>query len=54
MLVSQIFPRLKPSGTVRIMLNLKPLNEFVEYKHFKMEHLSLALGVTRRDLFSFY
>ena len=34
-----IFFRSKSDGTRRLILNLKPLNEFLEYKHFKMERV---------------
>jgi hypothetical protein len=37
--VSNIFTRPKRSGGVRVILNLKELNKFVVYKHFKMEHI---------------
>ena len=46
--ISTIFFRPKPDGTYRMILNLKGLNNFIEYKHFKMEHLNNAiLSVTR-------
>ena len=32
-----IFFRSKSDGTSRLILNLKTLNEFLEYNHFKME-----------------
>ena len=41
--ISSIFLRPKPDNTHRMILNLKGLNNFVEYKHFKMEHLNHAL-----------
>lgn len=41
--ISQIFPRPKKSGGVRIILNLSKLNEHVEFQHFKMETLSSVL-----------
>ena len=34
-----IFFRSKSDGTRRLILNLKTLNEFLEYKHFKMERV---------------
>ena len=41
--ISTIFLIPKPDNTYRMILNLKGLNNFVEYKHFKMEHLNHAL-----------
>ena len=35
--ISPIFFRSKSDGTSRLILNLKTLNEFLEYNHFKME-----------------
>ena len=41
--ISTIFLRPKPDGSFRMILNLKGLNKYVEYKHFKMEHLNNAV-----------
>ena len=41
--VSQIFPRQKKSGGLRIILNLSKLNLQVEYDHFKMETLQAVI-----------
>ena len=38
--ISSIFLRKKKNGSYRMILNLKGLNEFIEYKHFKMESLA--------------
>ena len=35
--ISLIFVRSKSDGTSRLILNLKTLNGFLEYNHFKME-----------------
>ena len=35
--ISPIFFRSKSNGTSRLILNLKTLNEFLEYNHFKTE-----------------
>ena len=35
--ISQIFFRSKSDGTSGLILNLKALNEFLEYNHFEME-----------------
>ena len=37
--VSTVFTRQKKDGTFRTILNLKYLNEFVQYQHFKMKPL---------------
>ena len=49
--ISQIFPRDKKSGDVRIVLNLSRLNEVVKYKHFKMEGLDHALSLMTNGCF---
>ena len=40
---SNIFLREKKNGSHRVILNLKPLNVFVKYRHFKMATLATAL-----------
>ena len=40
--VSNIFSRKKSNGKVRVILNLKPLNQFLVYEHFKMEHIDFV------------
>ena len=49
--ISHIFSRPKKSGELRIILNLKPLNEDVRYEHFKMENLETALGLIEQNYF---
>ena len=49
--VSQIFPRIKKSGGVRIILNLNKLNELIQYEHFKMETLNSALLLMENNCF---
>ena len=49
--ISQIFPRDKKSGDVRIVLNLSKLNEDVKYEHFKMEGLGHALSLMTKGCF---
>jgi hypothetical protein len=39
--VSNVFSVPKPDGSLRLILNLKKFNEFVDYDHFKMEGLHL-------------
>ena len=41
--ISNIFIRPKKNGTYRVILNLKPLNEQIEYYHFKMDTFETAL-----------
>lgn len=41
--ISNIFVRPKKDGSYRLILNLKHLNQFVEYHHFKMENLKSAI-----------
>ena len=42
--VSSIFTRPKKDGSIRIILNLKKFNEYIKYKHFKMETIQHALN----------
>ena len=45
--VSPIFLRPKPDGSHRMILNLKPFNEFVQYHHFKMDTLKSAIKMMK-------
>ena len=49
--LSTIFVRPKKDGTYRMILNLKPLNEFVLYHHFKMDTIQTALKLMRPGCF---
>ena len=49
--VSNIFLRPKKNGKFRMILNLKSLNECVEYHHFKMETLKSAINLVTKDCF---
>jgi hypothetical protein len=42
--ISGIFLREKKDGSYRMILNLKQSNEFIVYRHFKMESLQFALN----------
>ena len=42
---SNLFIIPKKSGDLRPVINLKPLNEFVQYHHFKMEGLNTLLDL---------
>ena len=48
--ISSIFLRKKKSGSYRMILNLKRLNKCIEYKHFKMESLSFAVQLMRKNV----
>ena len=51
--ISYIFPRPKPDGSIRIILNLSSLNEFIEYNHFKMETIQTVLPlIAKGDFFA--
>lgn len=43
--VSNIFCCSKKDESVRIILNLKSLNKFVDYHHYKMDTLQSAIGL---------
>ena len=49
--VSGVFTRSKKDGSERMILNLKRLNKFVEYKHFKMESLQIVLELIRPGVY---
>ena len=49
--ISSIFVRPKKDGTYRMILNLKTLNEFVSYFHFKMDTVQTALRLMRPGCF---
>ena len=49
--ISNIFIHPKKDGTYRMILNLKPLNEFVDYHHFKMDTFRTALKLIRPGCF---
>jgi hypothetical protein len=49
--ISNIFVRPKKNGKFRVILNLKQLNQFIEYQHFKMETFTAALGLVSENCF---
>ena len=49
--VSGVFTRSKKDGSKRMILNLKRLNKFVDYKHFKMESLQNVLELIRPGVY---
>jgi hypothetical protein len=50
--VSTIFLRPKRNGEFRMILNLKELNQFIKYNHFKMNTFENALKVITPNCFS--
>lgn len=49
--ISHIFIRPKSDGSYRLILNLRNLNEHIEYIHFKMETLQSVLRLVRLNCF---
>ena len=47
--ISFIFIRPKKDGTYRLILNLKNLNDHVEYHHFKMDTLQSAIRLMKQN-----
>ena len=47
--ISTVFTRPKKDGCHRLILNLKNLNQFVTYQHFKMESLQSAVQLIQKD-----
>ena len=41
--VSSIFTRPKPNSSLRVIINLKPLNQFITSHHFKMDTIKTVL-----------
>lgn len=49
--VSNVFVVPKPDGTFRLIINLKPLNEFIENEHFKMEDYRTAMNLVQKGTY---
>ena len=49
--LSPIFPVPKPEGSIRIILNLKKLNQTVQYLHFKMDNIKVVLANVTKGCF---
>lgn len=47
--ISNIFLVKKKGGSFRPVINLKKLNEFIEYHHFKMENIETVLSNLKRN-----
>lgn len=49
--ISNIFIVEKKNGKYRPVINLKKINEFIQYHHFKMETLESVVSSVRRNSF---
>lgn len=49
--ILNIFVRLKKNGKFRVILNLKYLNDFVEYYYFKMEMLLFVINLVLKNCY---
>lgn len=49
--ISNIFIRKKKNDTYRVILNLKNLNKFIQYHHFKMENLQTILHMMHPNVY---
>lgn len=49
--ISHIFTRQKKDGSCRIILNLKPLNKYVEEYHFKLEDHKTVIKLINQNYF---
>ena len=47
--VSNIFLRPKKDGKFRVILNLKPFNQFVDTEHFKMDSITTCINLMKQD-----
>ena len=49
--ISGIFTRIKKDDSHRMILNLKNVNKFICYRHFKMELIQNVLDMIKKDAF---
>ena len=49
--ISPIFIRLKKNNEYRLVLNLKWLNQYIPYHHFKMDTFEKALTLVKKNMF---
>ena len=49
--ISTIFLRKKKNGSYRLILNLRGLNAYIEYQHFKMEILTCAIQLMKKNCY---
>ena len=47
--ISSIFLRPKKDGSSRLILNLRNLNDKIEYVHFKMDDIHTAMNLVSQD-----
>jgi len=47
--LSQIFLVPKKDGSARLVINLRPLNQFIHQIHFKMESLAMIQDLLREE-----
>ena len=50
-LISDILMRGKKDGNIRMILNLKTFNKFVNYKHFKMESINNVINLIKPNIY---
>ena len=48
--LSNVFLVPKKDGGFRMILNLKPLNKFIKYRKFKMDHINDVLKLVEKDM----
>ena len=48
--LSNVFLVPKKDGGFRMILNLKPLNKFIKYRKFKMDHINDVLKLVKKDM----
>lgn len=49
--ISNIFLRPKPNGSFRMIIDLSLLNNDIEKRHFKMQHLEVAINLMSRNCY---
>lgn len=49
--ISCIFPVPKSNGSYRLVMNLKPLNKFIQYNHFKMEDWRTVVHLLEKGMY---
>ena len=47
--VSRLFLIPKKSGNLRAVIDLRQLNQYIKYQHFKMEGLDVVKSLIRRE-----
>lgn len=48
---SNVFPVLKKDGTARVILNLRDLNPYIKYYHFKMDSITDVVNLIQRNCY---